>query len=158
MFPKKIIKLMGVLAVLFSILLVFFYKKQIDYLTQNIHYEDQIDVKIKSKYNNRGTEILNDTIKLYGSYPIVNNDDLKNKIKRYDISSGRLWGKDDDNYNPELRDILPPYRLIKKANNDTLRIIKEPDTIIVVMKVKEREYDPKDSTYDELLKQLFRKK
>jgi len=103
-------------------------------LNQSVSFEDEIDIQIKSSYNNRGTQFLNGgEIKLYGHYPILNYDKLQNEIVEFDESNGRLWGNS-NNYLPVMKDIRPPYRLIKKENCDTLKFLKIPDTIIVVIK------------------------
>jgi hypothetical protein len=153
--------LLGFLAVLFVFLFIYFNKKNTEYLTQNVFFDDEIDVQIKEKYNNRGTQLLNGgDIKLYGSYPVINQNALKYKIKEHDESSGRLWGQnvDEDTYLPTLKDILPPYRLIKNRNSDTLKFIKLPDTILVIMQKKEYEYNPSDPTIGEFFQRFFYKK
>lgn len=160
MVEKKYLYLMSCLVVLFIFLFIYFDKIDTVYLTQNVSFEDEIDVQIKSKYNNRGTQFLNGgEIKLYGYYPVINQNELKYKIKEFDESSGRLWGKnvDEDDYLPVLRDIRPPYRLIKKANSDTLKFAKQPDTILVLMRMKEYEYDPRDPTIGEFFQRIFSK-
>jgi hypothetical protein len=161
MIPRKIFYLIGSLAVLFVFLFIYFDKKDTAYLSQNVSLEDEIDVQIKSSYNNRGTRFLNGgEIKLYGSYPVINQNELNYKIKEFDESSGRLWGKnvDEDEYLPVLKDIRPPYRLIKKAHSDTLKFVKLPDTILVHMRMKEPEYDPRDPTIGEFFQRIFSKK
>jgi len=161
MIPRKMLYVLVFLAVFFVFLFIYFDKKNTEYLTQNVFYEDEIDVQIKGKYNNRGTQFLNGgDIKLYGSYPVINQNELKYKIKEHDESSGRLWGQnvDEDTYLPTLKDILPPYRLIKNINTDTLKFIKQQDTILVIMQKKEYEYNPSDPTIGEFFQRLFSKK
>jgi len=134
MIPKdKIYKLLVIVVVL-TILFYVLDKQNTHRLYQSVSFEDEFDIQIKSSFNNRGTLFLNEgEIKLYGHYPISNYDELQNKIVEFDESSGRLWGKS-NNYLPVMKDIRPPYRLIKKANCDTLKFIKMPDTILVVIK------------------------
>lgn len=161
MIPRNIFYLIGFLAMLFIFLFIYFDKRDTVYLTQNVSFEDEIDIQIKSKYNNRGTQFLNGgEIKLYGYYPSINQNELKYKIKEFDESLGRLWGRnvDEDNYLPKLKDIQPPYRLIKNANSDTLTFLKQPDTILVLMREKEYEPDPSDPTIREFFQRLFSKK
>jgi len=81
MIPKRMLYLLGFLAVLFVFLFIYFNKKNTEYLTQNVFFDDEIDVQIKEKYNNRGTQLLNGgDIKLYGSYP---GDKMLMKILTY---------------------------------------------------------------------------
>ncbi|WP_139276350.1 hypothetical protein [Sinomicrobium oceani] len=126
--------------------------------TENIKIEDEIDVMIKNKSNSRGTLFLNgNEIKLYDFYPVLNQETLKNKIEEEKIGY-TLWKNPNRQYKPTLNDIMPPYRLIKRKNNDTLKIFKYPDTILVLMKAPEYENDPSDPTFGEFFQQVFGKK
>lgn len=155
---KKVVCLVLLMAVFFYILWNYVDRIDREAHTQNIDVKDEIDIMIKSKSNSRRVLFLNgNEIKLYDFYPILNQDELQNKIKKEEIGYTIWENPDKPEYKPTLNDIKPPYRLIKRKGSDTLRIIKEPDTILVHLKAPEPKKDPNDPTFKELFQRLFGK-
>tara|TARA_R110000850_G_scaffold203228_1_gene329550 strand:- start:172109 stop:172450 length:342 start_codon:yes stop_codon:yes gene_type:complete len=102
--------------------------------SNRIKYDDEVNVKVHSVFNNHNIlELNNRDLMISGTYPVINQDELVNKVKEKNIS-GRLWNNPNTpEFKPVLSDIEPPFRLLKKAYSDTLKIIKEQDTILVLM-------------------------
>jgi hypothetical protein len=99
-----------------------------------IKYDDEVNVKVTSVFNNHNIlELNNRDLMISGTYPVINQDELVNKVKEKNIS-GTLWNDPNTSeFKPVLSDIEPPFRLLKKAYSDTLKIIKQQDTILVLM-------------------------
>ncbi|MEM5565208.1 hypothetical protein WNY78_08835 [Psychroserpens sp. AS72] len=79
---------------------------------KSLKIESEIKLDITRIYRHKGVILLNDSIVLTQNCPRI---DIKNKD--YVIYK-------------QIEDINKPYKLIKKANNDTILIIKDSDSLL----------------------------
>ena len=122
-------------------------------INKTVKTKDSINLNLINIVRDKGRIIINDSVVLYGS------------AKQYEeISAYSVTEKNPPNYRPShlkykpiLYDLYGPYKLIKKANNDTLIVIKKGDTLY--FKFVDPDYkDPNDPTFSDLFEHWLKSK
>jgi len=93
----------------------------------------------------KGVIIINDSIVIAGNAPQITH------ISSFIVSEKTppLFSTNNNDYIPNLYDLEAPYKIIKKANVDTIIIIKEVDTLYFKF-IDYEEKDPNDPTFSDL--------
>ena len=147
---KGIIGTVIIVFCLFFGAIIFEITTQVD---RNLKLIDQINIDDADIVHEKGVLIINDSVVLYGS------------AKQYEeISAYSVTEKNPPDYRPShskykpiLYDLYGPYKLIKKANNDTLIVIKKGDTLY--FKFVDPDYkDPNDPTFSDLFEHWLKSK
>lgn len=90
-----------------------------------IEYKDKLDLFTNTLSLEKGEIIINDSILLGGNTFQIKNIGtyvVKEKVKP-------LYSPPSNPYTPSLYELEGPYHIFKKANNDTIRVIKNLDTM-----------------------------
>lgn len=86
-----------------------------------------INLNINEAYNERGIYILDN--KFYvGENTIIKLDSNKTIIE-----DDAIWRPKGNKLIPRISDIKAPFRIFKNKNSDTLSLIKDKDTIIILL-------------------------
>lgn len=85
------------------------------------------DINVEKVHNQRGVMILNNTYLL-----VAIDAKIIKGIDKLGVSDDAIWGIGKPPV-PTLLNVPAPFRLIKKANNDSLVIISNLDTIVARM-------------------------
>lgn len=131
--PSNLLFFISFILILIFIYLVFREKRL--YETNSIKFDDEVNIKVNSTFNNHNIlELNNRDLMVSGTYPVINQEELVHKVKEKKISGTLGKNPNTPDFMPMLSDIEPPYIFFKKAYNDTIKIVKNPDTILVLMK------------------------
>lgn len=86
-----------------------------------------VNLSINEAYNERGIYILDN--KFYvGENTIIKLDSNKTHIE-----DDAIWRPKGNKLIPRISDIQSPFHLYKNKNSDTLSLIKDKDTIIILL-------------------------
>jgi hypothetical protein len=121
--------LFGILFIIGIFLLIYLIKTNIDFQSKliEINTKSEVNLKITRAYNERGTFILNNKYYLNSSSIIVSN---KNNLA---IEDKAIWKPKITTSNFVIADISAPFNLKKKKNCDTQMLVKQNDTIIIML-------------------------
>jgi hypothetical protein len=103
--------------------------KNINYQTNLVEINNlsSVNLSINEAYNERGIYILDN--KFYvGENTIIKLDSNKTRIE-----DDAIWRPKDNKLIPRISDIKSPFHLFKHKNSDTLSLIKDKDTIIILL-------------------------
>lgn len=100
-------------------------KKFISNLTK-INTEEGVQVDVNKAYNNRGLFILNNKYSMSSETVIISST--------LNFKNPALVRFNNHKHIPTIDFIPPPYKLLKKENNDTIKVIKNKDTILLRLK------------------------
>ena len=118
-----ILSLIGLLIPLYLII------KNNNYQTNLVEINNlsSVNLNINEAYNERGIYILDN--KFYvGENTIIKLDSNKTYIK-----DDAIWRPKGNKLIPRISDIKSPFHLFKNKNSDTLSLIKDKDTIIILL-------------------------
>jgi hypothetical protein len=93
-----------------------------------ISREKSINIIVSDAYNERGDYILNKKYFLNSATYILGDD--------YSLSKNNgivIWNTKGNKYKPIISDVSAPFEIHKEKNNDTLRLIKDGKTIILLL-------------------------
>ena len=113
----------------FSIL-VFFSQRNCSSQSKLIAIDNSksIEINVTKAYNERGIQILNDS--LYISFATLIDRDT-NKIQ---IEDDAIWRPKESKHIKRFSDIDAPYKLQKRSNSDSIRLIREFNTLTFIIK------------------------
>lgn len=93
-----------------------------------ISREKSIDIIVSDAYNERGAYILNKKYFINSATYIMGDD--------FSLSKGNgivIWNAKGKKYKPRISDISAPFEIHKVNNSDTLRLIKDGKTIVLLL-------------------------
>jgi hypothetical protein len=110
------------------ILAIYFSSKHEEFQSKliEISKEKSIDIIVNDAYNERGDYILNKKYFLNSATCILGDDYFLSK-------DNAIWRPNDKKYEPRISDVSAPFEIHKVNNNDTLRLIKDGKTIILLL-------------------------
>lgn len=123
---KTIIIILSLIGLLIPLYLII---KNNNYQTNlvEINISRSVDLNITEAYNERGIYILDN--KFYvGENTIIKLDSNKTCIK-----DDAIWRPKGNKLIPRISDIKSPFHIFKSKNSDTLSLIKDKDTIIILL-------------------------
>jgi hypothetical protein len=93
---------------------------------KQINFEDNLQLKVESAYNERGIYILNDEYFLNSATFIIG----KNTIQ---IKDDAIWRPKGSKHLPRISDINAPFLIYKNKNTDTIFIEKDEKRIVLLL-------------------------
>lgn len=93
---------------------------------KQINFEDNLQLKVESAYNERGIYILNDEYFLNSATFIIG----KNTIQ---IKDDAIWRPKGSKHIPRVSDINAPFLIYKNKNTDTIFIEKDDKRIVLLL-------------------------
>jgi hypothetical protein len=93
---------------------------------KQINFEDNLQLKVESAYNERGIYILNDEYFLNSATFIIG----KNTIQ---IKDDAIWRPKGSKHLPRISDINAPFLIYKNKNTDTIFIEKDDKRIVLLL-------------------------
>lgn len=91
-----------------------------------IRFKDTVFIEVNKAYNNHGVFVLNNKYSL-SSYTVV----LSSTIKFEDPAIRLFNSNKNYQYVPTINAISPPYTLSKNENNDTIKVTKNNDVVLL---------------------------
>jgi hypothetical protein len=126
---RKKAQSVGVVMMILGIILALYFSLDELKLQSNlieIKREKSISIIVNDAYNERGVYILSDKYFVNSATYIIGDD--------YSLSKDdAIWRRKDKKYKPRISDVSAPFKIYKEKNSDTLRLIKEDKTIILVL-------------------------
>lgn len=93
-----------------------------------IDYNEALEIEVTDAYNEHGIYILNDKYSLRSNTPVI-----KSSIEFKDNALLRF---NDSKFTPSISSISTPYKLFKAQKNDTLKVIKGNDVVLLKMDIQ----------------------
>lgn len=91
-----------------------------------ISQDTELNIDVTHLKTSRDVLIINDKFTLSSSCKLISNN---NRVT-INEKNPPLWSSSKSSYNPVIGDIIEPYLLIKKRNNDSLFVVKNKDTLV----------------------------
>ncbi len=106
----------------------FLMTRQSDFINslEEITKDKSFDIQVDDAYNEKGIYILNNKYHINSATFVVGN--------HYGYSKDdAIWRPKNSKYNPRISDISAPFRIYKDINIDTLKLIKNDKTILLIL-------------------------
>ncbi len=92
-------------------------------------FENEFDIYVNDGYNEHGTYIINNQYKITHSAYIIGND--------YSMANDpAIWRPPGYKFKPQIVDIETPFKISKKKDNDTIKLMKNGKIIRLILKKK----------------------